>query len=149
MWSLLLPHCVAFVCFTAPAVVQGPEDEVKVHMAEDIEEGEVSSDEEGEIKGRQGNSDLLPTYVSISLLYTESDDGGGNEAPPTTLPTTTHTHSVPEYGHGTNTTTTREINVCVLSDVHSWLKLPNLRLWCSRVVSLRLILGMIETLYMY
>ena len=27
------------------------EDEVKVHATEDIEEGEVSSDEEGEIKG--------------------------------------------------------------------------------------------------
>lgn len=30
------------------------EDEVKVHAIEDIEEGEVSSDEEGEIKGRGG-----------------------------------------------------------------------------------------------
>lgn len=27
------------------------EDEVKVHATEDIEEGEISSDEEGEIKG--------------------------------------------------------------------------------------------------
>ena len=27
------------------------EDEVKVHVTEDIEEGEISSDEEGEIKG--------------------------------------------------------------------------------------------------
>ena len=27
------------------------EDEVKVHTTEDIEEGEISSDEEGEIKG--------------------------------------------------------------------------------------------------
>ena len=31
------------------------EDEVKVHATEDIEEGEVSSDEEGEIKG-EGSS---------------------------------------------------------------------------------------------
>ena len=131
MWSLLLPHCVAFVCFTAPAVVQGPEDEVKVHMAEDIEEGEVSSDEEGEIKGRQGNSDLLPTYVSISLLYTESDDDGGNEAPPTALPTTTHTRSVPEYGHDTNTTTTREINthslrLCIIRCAFMMVKIAKL-----------------------
>ena len=31
------------------------EDEVKVHVTEDIEEGEISSDEEGEIKGRHFN----------------------------------------------------------------------------------------------
>ena len=32
-------------------MIQGIDDEVKVHVSEDIEEGEVTSDEEGEIKG--------------------------------------------------------------------------------------------------
>ena len=36
------------------------EDEVKVHITGDIEEGEISSDEEGEIKG---------VYVCACVLY--------------------------------------------------------------------------------
>ena len=43
---------VCFVCFELVwHVIQGIDDEVKVHVSEDIEEGEVTSDEEGEIKG--------------------------------------------------------------------------------------------------
>ncbi len=98
-------------CFTTSVVVQGPEEEVKVPLAEDIEEGEVTSDEEGEIKGRQGN--LFAPYVYMHvvithvppLLHAESDDGG-NEATPTAPPTITDTHSVPESNQDTNTTTT-------------------------------------------
>ena len=55
-------------CFTTSVVVQGPEEEVKVPLAEDIEEGEVTSDEEGEIKGRQGN--LFAPYVYIHVVIT-------------------------------------------------------------------------------
>ena len=40
------------------------EDEVKVHATEDIEEGEISSDEEGEIKGEHLLESLTSTLGS-------------------------------------------------------------------------------------
>ncbi len=64
---------------------------VKVQPLEDIEEGEVTSDEEGEIKGGRGTLSCDHVYNYNYYIYTESDDG--DEAPPTTKPTTSKAHS--------------------------------------------------------
>ncbi len=42
------------------------EYEVKVHALEDIEEGELTSDEEGEIKGQLAKKQEPPTYITRS-----------------------------------------------------------------------------------
>jgi len=43
------------------------EDEVKVHVTEDIEEGEISSDEEGEIKGEHFDQRPIKQNVHVTV----------------------------------------------------------------------------------